>query len=460
MGKKMRKNLAIALALTFLVSFTCTALAASPNPFGDVPAKHWSYDAVNKLKNDGIIDGDGKGNFGGDRTVTRYEMAQMVARAVWNVEKANAEDKALIDKLSAEFNSELNNLGVRVATLEKKSDKLFIYGFLHLSDQVWNNSGIFKNSTYLDTPHASNDGHYPALGIDLYLNYKVNDKWQVKVEDEAVRDFRTGGYWSSPGSLEGSVGSGQRADQIYAEGTLGTAHVKAGKFDYSPAYGLVIAAGRKAVDGVQFTFGEKYKTTFTYGYLRQNWTGNALNPYIVSGSTDNRYAALEFDAAISKDAVFKTAYHSIKNDGSDSTVFSDNIHVWEAGVDKMLGKKLDVFATYAKSSATSRNSAYIAGLTYGHADLNVPGSFSVTGRYIKAEGYSTIAPDNYWVSNYGVSPNVLPGVAKAGFKGPELSTQIMFDKNVGMMAWAASLKATDGSPGTLNTVKAEFDFFF
>jgi hypothetical protein len=38
---------------------------------------------------------------------------------------------------------------------------------------------------------------------------------------------------------------------------------------------------------------------------------------------------------------------------------------------------------------------------------------------------------------------------------------VMFDKNVGMMFWAASLKATDNiHSGKLNTVKAELDFFF
>jgi hypothetical protein len=450
----MKKKLLAALVVVLLVSIGGTVFAAAPaaNPFGDVPANHWSYDAVNKLKLDGIVDGDGQGSFQGDRTMTRYEMAQIVARAMWNIEKANTEDKKLIDKLTVEYGKELQSLGVRVEALEKKSDKLTVSGFLHLSDQVWNNSGDFHNSTGAtgDTPHPVNDGHYPALGIDLYINYKVNDKWQIKIEDEAVRDFRTGGYWALEGAAEGAVSASQRNDQLYAEGIVGATTVKAGKFDYGAAYGLMVAPGRKGVDGVQFAVGDKQRTTFTYGYFRQRWVGNATNPYIISNSTENRYAALEFDTPLSKDSNFKTAYHSIKNNGSDATVMSDNINLWEVGADKMLTKDLQLFATYGQSNASNQNKAYIAGVNYKRADLNVPGSYGLTARYLRAEAKASIAPDNYWVSKYDW-----------GLEGPELSGQVIFDQNVGMMFWAASLKATDGiHTGRLNTVKAEFDFFF
>ncbi|SDF00862.1 S-layer homology domain-containing protein [Sporomusa acidovorans] len=230
-GKNIKKKLLVTLALVSLVSFAGTTFAAPANPFGDVPARHWAYEAVTKLMHDGIIDGDGRGNFQGDHPLTRYEMAQLVARAVWNLEKANAEDKALINKLSTEFDNELNSLGVRVDNLEKKSEKITVAGFLHLSEQIWNNSGSFAGHTAAtgDTPHPG-DGNYPALGIDMYINYKVNDKWQIKLEDESVRDFRTGGYWGN--GSDGNVEASQHNDQMYAEGLVGATTIKAGKFDY------------------------------------------------------------------------------------------------------------------------------------------------------------------------------------------------------------------------------------
>jgi hypothetical protein len=266
------------LSLVFLVGFNGIAKAAGSNPFGDVPAKHWAYAAVDKLVTDGVISGDGKGNFQGEQIITRYEMAQIVARALWNAEKASAEDKVLINKLAEEFGRELENLGVRTAALEKNSERLHYFGLLHTHVQAWRNSGVFKNSTTSDTP-AANDGYIPGVGYDLYLNYKVNQRWQVKIEDEAVKDLRSGGYWSNGPDAEGIIATGQHADQLYAEGLVGTVNVKIGKFDYASPYGLLFAPSLKATTGVQFAYGDKVRTTLTYGFLRQTWAGNPINPH-------------------------------------------------------------------------------------------------------------------------------------------------------------------------------------
>lgn len=89
-----------------------TASAYAANPFSDVPAGHWAYDAVTELADAGIIDGYPNGTFGGNKLMTRYEMAQIVAKAM--AKGAN------VDALAAEFADELESLGVRVANLEKK----------------------------------------------------------------------------------------------------------------------------------------------------------------------------------------------------------------------------------------------------------------------------------------------------------------------------------------------------
>ena len=109
----MKKSLIVTLALVFVLGIAGTAFAA--NPFVDVPAKHWSYDAVAKLAQAGIVDGYGDGTFKGDKTMTRYEMATVVAKAMAKSDKADAEQKAAIDKLAAEYSAELSNLGVKVA---------------------------------------------------------------------------------------------------------------------------------------------------------------------------------------------------------------------------------------------------------------------------------------------------------------------------------------------------------
>ena len=109
----MKKSLVLAMAMALGVS--ATAFAA--NPFSDVPAGHWAYASVAKLAAAGIVDGYPDGTFKGDNLMTRYEMAQIVAKAY--AKGAIGAD----DKLMAEFADELDNLGVRVAKLEKKADK-------------------------------------------------------------------------------------------------------------------------------------------------------------------------------------------------------------------------------------------------------------------------------------------------------------------------------------------------
>ena len=115
----MRKALLSTCAAALLVGTTSTAFAAA-NPFEDVPVDHWVYDAVAQLAADGIIEGYGDGTYRGDQAITRFEMAQMVARAM----AKGSGNKALLDKLAAEFADELNQLGVRVANLEKKVDNV------------------------------------------------------------------------------------------------------------------------------------------------------------------------------------------------------------------------------------------------------------------------------------------------------------------------------------------------
>ncbi|SEI83411.1 S-layer homology domain-containing protein [Propionispira arboris] len=113
----MKKTLITAITTALVVGAASTTFAAA-NPFSDVPTDHWSYDAVSKLAKDGVIEGYGDGSFRGDQKITRYEMAQMVAKAMTKSD-VSAADKAMIDKLSAEYADELNNLGVRVTNLEK-----------------------------------------------------------------------------------------------------------------------------------------------------------------------------------------------------------------------------------------------------------------------------------------------------------------------------------------------------
>ena len=130
----MKKTLVSALTTALVVGAASTTFAAA-NPFSDVPADHWAYDAVSQLAADGVIEGYGDTTFQGDKNITRYEMAQMVAKAMAKTD-VSAADKAMIDKLAAEFADELNNLGVRVSNLEKHADMVKWNGDLRY--RYWN----------------------------------------------------------------------------------------------------------------------------------------------------------------------------------------------------------------------------------------------------------------------------------------------------------------------------------
>ena len=112
----MKKHLAV-LAATAVLGVT-SAFAA--NPFSDVTPQDWAYQAVAQLASQGIVNGYPDGTFQGQNNITRYEMAQMVAKALVRQDRVDAEQNAIINRLANEFSAELNNLGVRVATLENK----------------------------------------------------------------------------------------------------------------------------------------------------------------------------------------------------------------------------------------------------------------------------------------------------------------------------------------------------
>lgn len=114
------KKLVLILVLVLVL-----ALPVLANPFADVPLDHWAYDSVESLWQKGAIIGYPDGTFGGNRTMTRYEFAEAVAKALAWVESqiktgggASADDVAVLEKLAIEFADELASLGVTVADLE------------------------------------------------------------------------------------------------------------------------------------------------------------------------------------------------------------------------------------------------------------------------------------------------------------------------------------------------------
>nr|WP_304084294.1 S-layer homology domain-containing protein [Mitsuokella multacida] len=209
----MKKTLVSALTTALVVGAASTTFAAA-NPFSDVPADHWAYDAVSQLAADGVIEGYGDTTFRGNQNITRYEMAQMIAKAMAKTD-VSAADKALIDKLAAEFSDELNNLGVRVSNLERNADMV-----------KWNGKARYTYWSHRNTDEhtKSNDDQ---LLFRLEPTAEVNANWHVKARLDASTDLAK----DSDGDKHGS---GQDADvtlkRIWAQGNYDNFQVKLGKF--------------------------------------------------------------------------------------------------------------------------------------------------------------------------------------------------------------------------------------
>ena len=371
----MKKSLVLAMAMALGV----TASAYAANPFSDVPAGHWAYDSVNKLAAAGIVDGYGNGTFGGDRLMTRYEMAQIVAKAM--AKGAN------VDRLAAEFADELDSLGVRVAALEKKSDNVKITG-----------EARFR---YADSKGKGNvaDSYVGDLRSRIWITGQVNDDWSYTGMIQNIQVF-AGDYIGDEKTYF------QRA---YVQGKLGGMAVTAGRYNAFFADGNIYD---NRADGVELSYGDKVKLSLAAGKA----TDEITKLYVFEGTTGGNYAG----GALSADfgAVNATAgYYNFKDIlQKDSGI--DNA-IWFVGAGTSFGD-FGLNAMYLKGDASYQghdldgldDDGYTVGLTWKGAEAAKAGSYGLFANYYDLGGQTYIAHttdadtfDGEGFKGYGVGAN-------------------------------------------------------
>jgi hypothetical protein len=219
--KKTKTSLALALAVMFGCSVTGTALAATgtENPFTTVPSNHWAYPAVTQLVKAGLIDGYKDGDFRGDNAITRYEMASLVAKAMTHVDKADAANKAAIDKLSAEYANELSNLGVRVKSLEKKVNAL---GTMKIGGELRFRYDYAGDGVSGFTDANSDKQKNGQIRYRLNMSAPLDDNWKMNARFESSAAKFGGSGSDNPNNLA----------RAYLEGDVSGIHVLAGRGNF------------------------------------------------------------------------------------------------------------------------------------------------------------------------------------------------------------------------------------
>lgn len=332
--------------LTALMAMAICGSVSAANPFADVPAGHWAYDSISRLAAAGVIEGYGDDTFRGDRLMTRYEMAQIVAKAM--AKGAN------VDKLAAEFADELDQLGVRVANLEKQSDNVKITGQAryHYADHSF--KGDLKG----------NKGYESKLRSRIWLTGKVNDNWNFVSMLQNQQDFTNDG-----GDEETKF---QRA---YLDGKLGAVKVQAGRFHQTLADRNIYDT---RMDGIKMSGDAGVVKLGAYFGKPTDQRG------VYDGTTYDKAWGVNAKADLGKATELFAGYDEFR-DGHLGAIDKDDDKIFHAGLNFKVADNVKFGGMYLHSSNDApgnlSNKGYVLNLGIGGAKGSKVGSAGFQAKY-------------------------------------------------------------------------------
>ncbi len=361
----MKKTLVSALATALVVGAASTTFAAA-NPFSDVPRDHWAYDAVTQLAADGVVEGYGDGTFRGDRNITRYEMAQMVAKAMAKGDMS-ASDRALVDRLAAEFADELNNLGVRVSNLERNADMV-----------KWNGKVQYEYTSTRYEGEKRDNTH--NLKFRLQPTAEINDHWHAVARLDADSDMKTDTGDDGKVTLK----------RAYVQGDYDKFQVRLGKMGLTSAENYQ-APGSLVLDtefsGAQVSFGDEFKATLQAGRLSKTFKSDKANYQ----GLQLRYDKNKFMSGV--------GFYRFGSDAIKTTSDKHRSHTWGVDLGYRFDKNSFLSGAYAHANkldiGNKQKKAYQFTYEYKGADAMDKGSWGayVSYRYL-GEGAARIATDD------------------------------------------------------------------
>ena len=324
------------LALAAVAALTAGVSAYAANPFSDVTADDWAYQAVSDLSAQGVVEGYPDGTFKGERNMTRYELAQIVARLMAKEDQLNAQQQATLDKLAGEYADELANLGVRVSNLEKKVGNLYWSGDARMRYQdkaeagdAWNGrirlnvKGQVNESTYVQGRFLNEmnfkDGEESNTSMDqLYVNHNFGKEVAVRLGRQPIAFGNQGGWLINP---------------------------------------------NKGYDGAQASYNNG-KLALTTGFGQLNAADDLANKdlYFAQGAYDFGFAKLDAN------------YFATKESNNNKEVYGIGLNVPV--------QQFNVFGEYwNNTTAKDNDTAWNAGLSYGKADWKKAGTWDLAVAY-------------------------------------------------------------------------------
>ena len=329
------------LALAAVAALTAGVSAYAANPFSDVTADDWAYQAVSDLSAQGVVEGYPDGTFKGERNMTRYELAQIVARLMAKEDQLNAQQQATLDKLAGEYADELANLGVRVSNLEKKVGNISWSGDAKM--MYTNNAEKTAKDTYKGR-------------IRLNVKGQVNDATYVQGR------IATNMYFKDAGTDDGNT----TMDRLFVNHNFGEkTTVVLGRQDLTVFSGLEYD---DAFDGAKLAYNDgKFDAYAAFGQMNAGTDAQK--------ATDAAFGGLGYDFGVAK---LNAAYFNFTGDKAKAAYGFDSI--WGANLVVPV-QDFSVFGEYWDSNADKNDSAYQAGLGYSTLDAAKPGTFALNVAY-------------------------------------------------------------------------------
>ena len=335
------------LALAAVAALTAGVSAYAANPFSDVTPDDWAYQAVSDLSAQGVVEGYPDGTFKGERNMTRYELAQIVARLMAKEDQLNAEQQATLDKLAGEYADELANLGVRVSNLEKKVGNLYWSGDARMRYQdkgndsdSWNgrirlnvkgqvNESTYVQGRFLNEMNFKDEKDSTTSMDQLYVNHNFSKEVAVRLGRQPIAFGNQGGWLVNPN--KGYDG----AQVAYTNGKLAL----------TTGFGQLNLSARA----------DKNKTQ--YEYANHDF-------YFAQGAYNFGFAKLDANYIADKDS--KAA---------------DRVEIYGVGLNIPV-QKFNVFGEYwNNTTAKDYDTAWNAGLSYGKADWKKAGTWDLAVAY-------------------------------------------------------------------------------